>query len=182
MVSIFSVSFQLKSDLKFNFILIKILSRYVNFRAHQVAAIQSRDTRMEECNSVWHQINSLLSYDVNYVILLLLRTDVKRDNLHLCRLLYPLFSRVHYLIFQGHHKQLPMPEVLVFIITVLFYKHWTIMLTNVKDKVDHFKSWRICLEKHFVYMPKPMTNIYDGFIRRVDDRFNHASLYGKTAL
>lgn len=173
----------MKADLKYNFLIIKILSQYVNFCARQVATMRSlsREKIMELCSPVWHQINSLLSGDVNFIILLLLRSDIKKD-LRLCKLLYPLFNKAHFFIFCGKHKKLPMPEILVFIITVLFYKHWKTMLTTIKDKMDHYRIWRICIRKHFLHMPKPANMIYNDFIRRVDDQFVNALLYGKTAL
>lgn len=110
----------------------------------------------------------------------MLLTDAKDYPLDV--VLYPLFEKAHELMLRGRHRRQLFPDILVFILTVLFYKHWQQMFTEREDKRKHVNIARISISKYFHKMPENLDKMYDGFIRRVDDRIHHSSLYKTTAL
>lgn len=114
--------------------------------------------------------------------MVLLRTSSKSYDLAV--VLYPLFEKVHELISNGRHKHINIPEILIFIITVLFYKHWLQMFTEKDDKIKHYNFAKKSIIENFTEMPKVPSDLestYEGFIRRIDDRF-HPSRNYKNAL
>lgn len=114
-----------------------------------------------------------------YIIMVLLRTDAKDYPLDV--VLYPLFEKAHELMLRGRHKRQSFPEILLFILTVLFYKHWQLMFTEREDRRKHIGVARVSITKYFQKMPENVEKKYEGFIRRVDDRIHHSSLYKTTA-
>lgn len=153
----------------------------MNFRARLTAANKSlvKDQIDGICSEIWSQLAVLLYNRLIYIIMVLLRTDAKDYPLDV--VLYPLFERTHELMLRGRHKRV-FPEVLLFIITVLFYKHWHQMFTEKEDKRKHVGFARICINKHFQRMPENLEKKFEGFVRRVDDRIYHTSLHKTTAM
>lgn len=172
---------QLKADAKFNLIIIRILGQYVNFRARITAANKSlvKDQIKEICKDIWLQLEIMLSNNFMYIIMVLLRTDAKDYPLDV--VLYPLFEKAHELVLRGRHKRQSFPEILLFILTVLFYKHWQLMFTEREDRRKHIGIAKLSITKYFQKMPENVEKKFEGFIRRVDDRIHHSSLYKTTA-
>lgn len=158
------------------------MSQYVNFRARITSANESlvKDQIDEICNEIWLQLEIMLSNNFMHIIMVLMRTDAK--VLKLAVLLYPLFSKAHELMLRGRHKRQSFPEILLFILTVLFYKHWKLMLTTPEDRFKHHNDAKLSINKYFQKMPENVEKKFDGFIRRVDDRIHHSSLYKTTAM
>lgn len=162
-------------------IIIRILGQYVNFRARKTAANKSlvKDQINDICKELWLQIDAFVGFNVMQVIMVLLRTDAKDYPLDV--VLYPLFEKVHELFLRGRYQRQTYPEMLTFIITVLFYKHWQLMFTEKEDRKRHGTTALVSLKKNFSRMPENTEKKFEGFIRRIDDRIHHAFLYKKTA-
>lgn len=155
---------------------------YVNFRSRITAAnrtLVKDDIRMI-CEDVWLQLETILSNNFMRIMMVLLRTDAKDYPLDV--VLYPLFEKVHDLMLmcERHMRQI-FPKILVFIITVLFYKHWQLMFTEKEDRERHIKLAKLSICKYFQKMPENIEKKYEGFIRRIDDRIHQSAIYKTTA-
>lgn len=162
--------------------MIRILSQYVNYRARFAAA--NKNLKQERIDNIlrdiWFQLQVMLFGNLTYVTLVLLRTDVKNYSLDI--ILYPLFAKAHELMVDGCHIDTCFPPIMSFIATVLFYKQWQQMFTEKDDKRKHIGYARKSMCNHFQQMPEHTEKMYDGFIRRVDDRIYHSALNKTTAL
>lgn len=169
-------------DRKFNLILIRILAQYVNFRSRLTAANQSliKDQIKDICKEIWLKLELLLSDKFVYIVMVMLRTDAKDYPLDV--ILYPLFERTSELMLNGRHKRENFPEILLFIITILFYKHWQLMFTESEDRRRHHRLAHASITKHFQRMPENIERRYEGFVTRIDDRIYQTSLFRRTAL
>ena len=155
----------------------RILAQYVDFRARMTAANKSlvADQIKEITNELWNHLEMLLNGNFINIVMCLLRTDAK--NYPLDVVLYPLFENAHQFMLVGRHKAENPPDVVIAIVTVLFYKHWLLMFTQNDDRRRHITSARASITRFFTKMPKFIDNRYDGLIRRVDDRIHHATIY-----
>lgn len=173
-------SFQFKDDPKYNLIILRILSQYVNFRARSTACnqtlVQSEISKIVE--HIWLQMQVLLSSNFMCVVMVLLGTDAK--DLPQDHILYPLFEKANEFLSCGVHIQQDFPEILTCILTILFYKHWG--LISKKDSVKHKRSAKMSLKKYYNRMPDDSTGVYEGFVRRVDDRLYNALFCPRTVL
>lgn len=153
----------------------------MNFRARKTAANKSlvKDQINEICKELWLQIDAFVGSNVMHIIMILLRTDPKDYPLDV--VLYPLFEKIHELFLRGRYHRQPFPDILTFIITVLFYKHWLLMFTAKEDRLRHGNIAKASINKNFARMPENTEKKFEGFIRRIDDRIHHTSLYKKTA-
>lgn len=169
----YSIDLQLRADARFNLIVTRILAQYISFRARKTAANKSlsKEQIHEICYEIWQQMDSFVGLNFSQRILILLRTDPK--DYKLCVVLYHLFEWTHQLILRQQRQTLP--EVLVIILVVLFYKHWLQMFTATVDKKLHTKMALTSLEK-FGCLPRNFDQKFNIFIRMVDDRFYHAYL------
>lgn len=134
---------------------------------------------MDICKEIWLQIDSLVGSNLMQIIMVILRTNPR--DFGLCVILFPLSREIHHSILRRRYNQQPFPEILVFIITVLFYKHWLLMMTRRLDYVEHKKLARTSLKENLGRIPQHTSGIYDGFIRRIDDRINHAHWLKRSA-
>lgn len=155
--------------------MIRILGQYVNFRARKTAAnkLLVRDQIKEICKEIWMQIVGLVGSNFMQIIMVILRTDVKDYPLDV--VLYPLCDKIHEVFLRKWHGRKNFPEILTFIIAVLFYKHWLLMFTVKKDRLKHVKRAMNSLDLNFSTMPEDTEGRYGFFIRRVDDRIFHTS-------
>lgn len=174
------VHLQLKIDEKYNLILIRILGQYINFRSRMTAANKTlgKDETREICKDIWLQLEVMLSNNFIYIILVLLRTDAMDYPLDV--VLYHLFEKAHELMLHDQHLNQTFPRILVFIITVLFYKHWLLMFTEKEDRERHIECAKLTIRK-FQKLPNNIEVKYKGFIRRIDDRILQCWLYKTTA-
>lgn len=161
--------------------MIRILGLYVNFRARITAANKTliKDQIREICKDLWLQLETMLSNNFMYIIMVLLRADAKDYPLDV--VLYPLFEKAHELMLRGRHKRQMFPEILVFILTVLFYKHWQLMFTEKDDRRRHIGLAKLSICKYFEKMPENIEKKYEGFVRRIDDRIHQSAIYKTTA-
>lgn len=162
-------------------IVIRILGLYVNFRSRITAAnkLLVRDQIKDVCKDVWLQLETMLSNNFMYIIMVLLRTDAKDYPLDV--VLYPLFEKAHELMLRGRHTRQIFPDILVFILTVLFYKHWQLMFTEKEDRERHVGLAKLSIGRYFQKMPEHLEKKYEGFIRRIDDRIHQSAIYKITA-
>lgn len=153
----------------------------MTFRARKTDANKTlqRAQILDICKEIWLQIDSLVGSNLMQIIMVILRTNPR--DFGLCVILFPLSKEIHHSILRGRYNQQQFPKILVFIITVLFYKHWLLMMTRQLDIVEHKKLARTSLKKNFGPIPQQTSSIYDGFIRRIDDRINHAHWLNRSA-
>lgn len=161
-------------DPRYNLIVIRILGEYVNFRARKTAAnkLLVRCQIKEICKEIWMQIFGLVGSNFMQMIMVILRTNVKDYPLDV--VLYPLCDKIHETFLRRKHGQNSFPEILTFVIAVLFYKHWILMFTMKKDLRKHVKKATISLDLNFTTMPVDPERRY-SFIRLIDDRIRHTT-------
>lgn len=166
----------MKSDAKFNLIATRILGQYITFRAKKTAAnkLLGSEQVMEICQEIWGQIESFVGPNYAQIIMVLLKTTP--DIYSLDVILYHLFNKTHELIIRQQKQPQTLPQVIVIILAVLFYKHWYEMFTTKKDRrVHENKAW-LSLKTNFGVLPDDVASELMVFVRSVDDRFHHAFL------
>lgn len=161
--------------------MIRILGDYVNFRAKRGkgAKVKTEIDRITE--DIWSKLELILSNNFIYIVMVLLRTDAK--NYPLDVILHPLFQRAHSLMLNRRHvDEKALPYILLYIVTVLFYKHWTSMCTEKIDIRKHECFAHESIPKYFQRLPKKVEKKYDWLFRLIGDRFDNAADYNWTAL
>lgn len=175
---------QLRADAKFNLIVTRILGQYITFRAKKTAANRSlgNEQVMEICAEIWNQIDRFVGPNYAQIIMILLLTTPQDYALDV--VLYPLFNKTHELILRQQRQTLP--EIIVIILAVLFYRHWIKMCTTKEDTNRHNKKAMTSLQKNFDSDPmfpwfkKEVLPEYMVFVRSVDDRIYHSYSYKET--
>lgn len=161
--------------------IVRILGVYVNFRANQGKDAQTKTEIDRITENIWSKLELILSNNFIYIVMVLLRTDAK--NYPLDVILYPLFQRAHSLMLNRRHvDEKALPYVLLHIVTVLFYKHWKSMCTEMIDIKKHECLAHESITKYFEELPKGIEKKYDRLFRLVGDRFGNAADYNWTAL
>lgn len=169
----------MRYDSKFNFITVKIVGKYVEFRARQTNADKTLTQPQVNAirDEVWQQIESLVGSSIVHIIMVLLQWNPKR--LEQCVLYHPLFKKAHEII-ERQTKLLPgFPRTLRMILTLLFYKLWLEMCTSADDTSKHvpkaLAGLNLC---GFTYFEKddPEIKKYVHFFD-IDDKFYHKLYY-----